>query len=129
MKAIALSAVLLLGANATQEVRYHVTLTVTSELPGGNVPLDPLIDFGKIIADGNLAGVLDPNSIVVINKATGQPVAFGRTEDFAYGQRCRLEWVIRDPTHTVFDIYFRTAAKRPPLRPRVWRVSARDAEW
>jgi hypothetical protein len=99
---------------------YRVTLTVTSDLPSGNVPMDPTVDFGKLIADATLSGVLDPNSITVVNKATGQPVPFSRNEDFAYGDRGRLEWVITDPAHKTFEICFRTARKRPPLEPQVY---------
>jgi len=118
MKAIGLIAVTLLAVDAPGETTYRITLTVTSDLPSGNVPMDPRIDFGKAIADAKLPGVFDPNSITVVNKATGQPVSFARTEDFAYGDHGRLEWVITDPAHKTYEIRFRTAQKRPPLEPQ-----------
>ncbi len=45
------------------ETTYSITLIVTTQLPTGNVPMDPVIDFGKIINEERLPGVLDPNSI------------------------------------------------------------------
>ena len=70
MRTITLLAVTLFAADVPGETTYRIALTVTSELPSGNVPMDPTIDFGKIIAAAKLPGVLDPNSIAVINKAT-----------------------------------------------------------
>ncbi len=113
------AAVALLATDVRWETTYRVTLTVTSDLPSSNVPMDPTIDFGKLIVDAKLPGVLDPNSIALFNKATGQAVLFARNEDFAYGDRGRLEWVITDPTHKTFEIRFRTALKRPQLKPQV----------
>jgi hypothetical protein len=118
VRTIALVTLMLLAAGVRGETTYRVTLTVTSTLPAGNVPMDPTIDFGKIIAGAKLPGVLDPNSITVINKTTSQLVRFARTEDFAYGDRGRLEWVIADPTHRTFEIRFRTVGKRPLLQPQ-----------
>ncbi|MEA1950461.1 MAG: VCBS repeat-containing protein, partial [Planctomycetota bacterium] len=100
------------------EKNYSIDLTITSDLPSGNVPFDPTVDFGKIIADAKLPGVLDPNSIEVINRATGKAVPFARSEDFAYGNRGRLEWPIKDPAHREYEIRFRTVAKRPALVPQ-----------
>ena len=40
------------------------------------------------------------------------------TDDFAYGDKGRVEWVVRNPTHTRFDIHFRVVPKRPPLEPQ-----------
>ncbi|MBN2296582.1 MAG: VCBS repeat-containing protein [Pirellulales bacterium] len=97
------------------ENTHSFNLTITSDLPDGNVPFDPTIDFAKIIADAKLPGVLDPNSIEVVNKATGKAVPFARTEDFAYGDCGRLEWPIKDPTHKNYEIRFKTVARRPAL--------------
>jgi len=57
-------------------------------------------------------------SISVFNKATNKSIPFARNEDFAYGDRGRLEWVVADPTHREFEIRFRTTPKRPTLQPR-----------
>ena len=48
------------------------------------------IDFEKMIAEAELPGVLDPNSITIFNKATGQSVPFALSEDYAYNDRARL---------------------------------------
>jgi hypothetical protein len=76
------------------------------------------IDFAEQIRQNNHNGVLDANSIRVVNQGTGRIVASSRTEDFAYSDRGRVEWVIADPNHTVWSIRFRTADTRPPLRPQ-----------
>ena len=49
---------------------------------------------------------------------TGQAVPYGRTEDFAYGDKGRIEWVIENPQHKTYDICFATAAERPALEPQ-----------
>ncbi|MCY4604336.1 MAG: VCBS repeat-containing protein [Gemmatimonadetes bacterium] len=43
-------------------------LTITSPLPSdwGRIPFSPVIDFGRLIAQAGVQGVLDPNSIVVV---------------------------------------------------------------
>lgn len=115
--------VLLLSATAQAESpdrprELRVRLTITTPLSFSNTPLDPTIDFPEFIRAAGASGVLDPNSIEVINLATGKSVPFARHEDFAYGDRGRLEWVIESPKHKRFAIRFRTAAKRPPLKPQ-----------
>lgn len=96
---------------------HAVEVTVTSPLPKGNLPMDPAIDCGQVIREHGGSGVLDPNSFEVINLATGKPAPFARSEDFAYGDRGRLEWVVTDPTHTKFEVRFRSVAERPALEP------------
>jgi len=114
------------GENATTRsvkpgtVDIKFSLTITSSLPEGRIPFDPTIDFGKIISDVGASGVFDPNSIKVVNVATGRSVDFGRTEHFAYGDRGPLEWVIVDASHTNYEISFRTVAERPELRPQAY---------
>ena len=56
---------LLLAATISQP--HSIELRVTSQLPSANVPMDPSIDFARIIRQRGLAGVLDPNSIDVVN--------------------------------------------------------------
>ncbi len=97
---------------------YAMQLTVTSELPVGRVPVDPTIDFAAVLQKAGLPGVLDPNSIEVIDLATGRPVPTLRSEDFAYGDAGRVQWVIDSPARKRFEIRFRTAGDRPPLRPQ-----------
>ena len=93
-------------------------LTVTSPLPCPNVPMDPSIDFATAIEEAGLPGVLDPNSIKVFDAETGDAVPCAVTEDFAYGDAGRVEWVIKDPARTAYDIRFKTAPERPALAPR-----------
>jgi len=106
--------------NKTIDNTCEITLTVTSDLPSGSVPMDPVIDFEKIINEVRLPGVLNPNSITIINKATGKSVPFALSEDFAYNDRGRLEWVISDPAHKIFKIRFRTTQKRPSVEPSTY---------
>ena len=106
-------ALLLIAASISQ--RHFIELKVTSPLPSGNVPVDPVIDFAKIIRQRRLPGVLDPNSIDVVNRTTGKVVPHARTDDFSYGDKGRVEWVIHQPLHKRFLIRFRTVNKRPPL--------------
>ncbi len=51
-------------------------LTITSPLPSdwGRIPFSSVIDFGRLIAQAGVQGVLDPNSIVVVNLASGTSV-------------------------------------------------------
>ncbi len=104
------------GAHPTDRV-YVVRLTIASDLPFAKVPMDPTIDFGALIRDAKLPGVLNPNSIVVVDAATGQAVPHATTEDFAYGDKGRVEWVVQDPSHKVYELRFKTVGKRPPLAP------------
>ena len=106
-----------LGCAAAAERTYGVRLTVTSDLPMANVPMDPTIDFESLIKEARLPGVLDPNSIEVVNLETGDPVPCALHEDFAYGDKGRVEWVIGNPKHMRYEIRFSTAPKRPPLNP------------
>ena len=120
MKILALLAASLLVSDVPGETRSHIGLTVTTALPSGNVPMAPPIDFGPIIPGAGLPGVFDPNSVDVFNKTTGKRVPFALTEDFAYGDRGRLEWAITDSGHTTYEIGFRTTAVRPALIPQTY---------
>lgn len=91
-------------------------LTITTPLRYSNTPLDPRLDFSDLIHQARASGVLDPNSIEVVNRTTGKTVPHAVTEDFAYSDKGRVEFVVADPNHTEFEIRFRTAAKRPPLQ-------------
>lgn len=99
---------------------YKFRLTITSKLPTdvGYIPVSPVIDFAKQIEDAQLSGVFDPNSIQVIDLANGEIIPYARTEDFAYSDNGRIEWVIKDPTHTEYEIRFEIAQKRLQLLPQ-----------
>ncbi|NQT16007.1 MAG: VCBS repeat-containing protein, partial [Planctomycetes bacterium] len=107
-------------AAESERVSCSVRLTVTSELPYANVPMDPTIDFSELIRQVGAGGVLDPNSIRLIDTHTDQPVPHATTEDFGYGDRGRLEWVIADPTHREYEIRFDVVHERPPLKPQAY---------
>ena len=100
--------------------RKSIELTIISELPDnlGKIPISPVIDFGQAIRDAGLDEVLDPNSIRVIDVADGSDVPHHRTEDFAYGDRGRVEFVVQEPSHKIFQIEFETCRIRPPLVPQ-----------
>ncbi|MBT4503641.1 MAG: VCBS repeat-containing protein [Gemmatimonadetes bacterium] len=76
------------------------------------------IDFGAMIDLAGLPGVLDPNSIELIDLIDGETVPIARTEDFAYGDAGRIEWTIGDPDHRKYEVRFRTAEERPALVPQ-----------
>ena len=52
-----------------------VPLEVTSELPFPKVPMDPTIDFTSLIAKAGADGVLDPNTIEVVDVKPGEGVS------------------------------------------------------
>ena len=112
------SQVALLGAG--EPVPCCVRLTVTSELPFANVPMDPAIDFGELIRQAGVDGALDPHSIAVVDLRANRPVPHAITEDFAYGDRGRVEWVIEDPARKEYEIRFEVVPRRPPLAPRAY---------
>jgi len=97
---------------------YSIRLTVTSPLPLGKVPMDPLIDFTALIRRAGAGGVLDLNSIQVFDTKTDKVVPHVLSEQFNYGDNGRVLWLIDDPAHVEYEIRFRTAAKRPPLVPQ-----------
>ncbi len=96
---------------------HRLPLRVTSELPLPNVPMDPEIDFGKLAAAANVPGVLDPNSITVVDTLSGATVPHALGQGFSHGDRGRVAWVINHPDHTEYEIRFALTAERPPLSP------------
>lgn len=118
MNGLLLALALVATSPATGEACCAIQLTVSSDLPSGRVPLDPILDFAGILQRSGLPGVLDPNSIEVIDLATVRRLPVLRGEEFAYGDRGRVQWVIEDPGHKRYEIRFRTATIRPPLEPQ-----------
>ena len=107
------------------EQAYSVKLTVTSPLPFEKVPMDPVIDFtsliqkpGWIFAPLESLGVLNPNTIQVVDTKTGKVVPHALGENFTFGDKGRILWLIEAPTHTEYEIRFWTVAKRPALIPQ-----------
>jgi hypothetical protein len=97
-------------------------LLITSPLPAGlgYIPFAPTIDFEAVAQQVGAGGVLDPNSIEVTNMATGEKVEYARSEDLTYGDSGRIEWPIKHPDHTRYEISFCTVSRRPALRPQVY---------
>ena len=108
------------GSLAAATPVLRLRLTVTTPLSFANTPLDPDINFSDWIREAGGVGVLDTNSIEVINLATGKRIPFAYHEEFAYGDRGRLQWVATAPDHRQFEIRFRTVAKQPQLRPQTY---------
>lgn len=106
------------AADEKQAQQYRVRLTLRTALEFDNVPLDPVIDFGGYIRTYDAASVLDPNSIEVWNVATGKCVPHARSSDFSHSDRGRIEFLVRDRRHTEYEIRFRSADRRPGLRPQ-----------
>ena len=107
------------AAAAPDSSSYRFRVAVTTPLEFRNVPVDPMIDFGANIREAGVQGVLDPNSIQVLDLVTGEPVPHAE-EGFAYGDRGRVEWVIADPNHVEYEIRFRVTKKRCPLEPKAY---------
>ena len=107
LKSLTLILILVLvGSAESQEQSVRLRLQVTSSLPYQNTPLDPRIDFAKWIRSSGLRGVVDTNSITVINRSTGEPVPHGLAEDLAYSESGRIEFVVADPMQRDFEIRF-----------------------
>jgi hypothetical protein len=105
---------------AGNAVHCRVRLGVTSPLPFQNTPMDPVIDFAALIRTAGVSGALDPNSIRVIDAKDGAAIAHATTDDFAYGDKGRVEWVIQNPSHTQYDVHFSAVPKRPLLAPQAY---------
>jgi len=106
------------GTSAAESLRLQ--LTITSPLSYANTPMDPAIDFPEFIRTAAADGVLDPNSIEVRNTATNATIPRAVTEDFAYGDKGRVEFIVGNPDHREFEIRFRTNARRSHLQPQVF---------
>jgi len=98
---------------------HRIRLTITSNLPRdlGRIPLSPVVDFGRAVQQAGLDGALDPNSIRVVDASDGAVVPHHLTEDFAYADRGRVEFAVRDVGHREYLVEFGTASSRPPLAP------------
>ena len=96
----------------------RLRLTVTTPLSFQNTPLDPHIDFAEWIRRAGIEAVLDPNSIEVVNVATGKSIPVALHEEFAYGSRGHLQWVVVSPQHREFEIRFCATPQRTRLKPQ-----------
>jgi len=104
---------------AADTANCSISLKVTSELTYPRTPMDPEMDFADLIQTAGIPGKLNPNSIRVINKTTGQIVPCA-LEGFEYRDKGRVEWVITDPTHTDYEIQFQVGPHRPIVAPKAY---------
>lgn len=65
--------------------------------------------------------MLDPNSIEVWDLEASQIVPHAVSEDCAYGDKARVEFMISDPTQTEYEIRFRVGEKRPAIKTQMLR--------
>lgn len=80
--------------------------------------MDPLLDFGQLIRQAGLQGVLDRNSIEVRDSATGAVIPHATSDDFNYSDRGRVEWVIGEQTHVEYTIGFATNQRQTEIASR-----------
>ncbi len=120
MFAISLS---VMAASPNEEFKITARLTVQTPLQRTNTPLDPTIDFARLIQNADRQGVVDPNSMKVIDTATQQRVPHAVTEDFAYSNKGRIEFVIADPKSNN-GVY-----PYEKERPFFWRTGAAIADF
>ena len=101
-----------------------VPLTITTGLPTdvGHIPISARVDFGDLIARAGSGGErLDPGSIEVLDLADGAPVPCNLAEEFAHSDVGHVEFAVRDPAHTRYELRFAAVApgqRRPHLAPR-----------
>ena len=106
------------NASAAESNQIHVLpVTVVSDLPCPLVPIEQKVDFTSIIHEAGLPGVWDPNSVEVVNVATGETEPHALSQHFHYGDQARVRWIVRDPSHKRFEIRFKTSQTRPELLP------------
>ena len=96
---------------------FRLDVSVTSEVPVVPVPLDPLVDFAHAASEAGGTGVLDPHSIEVRDSDSGEVIPHSLSDEFCYGDKGRVRWVVVNTNHRHYEIRFRTAPKRPSLHP------------
>ncbi|HCK52803.1 MAG TPA: hypothetical protein DIC23_06265, partial [Planctomycetaceae bacterium] len=96
----------------------RLEVAVESRLVKSNLPADPLIDFTLEARRQGLQGVLDPDSIRVVNRVTGQDVPHSLGPEFCHGDSGRVRWLITDPRQTRYIISFRTTPTRRVVSTR-----------
>ncbi len=112
-----LTAIAVAAAATALAAGHTARITVTSPLTFPRTPMDPTVDFGEFLRQAGDDGMLDVNSIEVIDAVTHEKMPCAITEDFAYADKGRVEWVITDPAHTVYLLRFSSTAQRQLPRP------------
>ena len=99
-------------ARMSRKSNGRLQVTVESRLVKSNLPADPLIDFALEARRQGLEGVLDPDSIRVVNRVTGQEVAHSLGPGFRHGDSGRVRWLITGPQQLRYTVSFRTSRTR-----------------
>ena len=73
--------------------------------------MDPVMISAQLIRDAGVSGDVEPQFDSRVGCERRRPVDHAMTDDFAYGDKGRVEWVVRDPTHTQYDNSFPRRAK------------------
>lgn len=97
---------------------HAVPFTITSPLPTdlGHIPISAHVDFAPML-DGRR---LDPTSVRVVEVAGSATIPHHMAQEFAHGDAGRVEFAIRDPSHTRYEIRFAAVPadqRRPHLAP------------
>ena len=96
-------------ARTARKSTGRLDVTVESRLVKSNLPADPLIDFAVEARRQGLEGVLDPDSIRVVNRVTGREVAHSLGPGFRHGDSGRVRWLIAGPRQVRYTVSFRTS--------------------
>ena len=99
-------------ARTARKSTGRLDVTVESRLVKSNLPADPLIDFAVEARRQGLEGVLDPDSIRVVNRVTGREVAHSLGPGFRHGDAGRVRWLITGPRQLRYTVSFRTSRTR-----------------
>ena len=107
-------------AAQSSDREVSVQLRITSHLRSAQIPVEPWIDFASLATEAGVEGVLDPNSIQVLDAVSGSPVPHALSRHFHHGQEGRVQWVVEDRERRDYRIRFRVGVSRPPLKPRLY---------
>jgi hypothetical protein len=110
--------VAVVSGQQSHELSLQVELTPhVVPIADATIPLEPFVDFEKIIREQGGTGVLDPNSIELWDEMTRQPVAFQVSSDLDHGDQGRLAWTMRGNRAGRFRVRFRSVPQRPMRVP------------
>ncbi|MGC3971301.1 MAG: VCBS repeat-containing protein [Pirellulales bacterium] len=108
-------------AQESQRATVVVPVAVTSPRPQGATPISVELDFAEILRKLKLPGVVDPNTITVHDPAKPDQLAtvpHALHPRIRYGDKAAVQWISRVSSASQVEIRFRTAEKRPFVRPR-----------
>jgi len=106
-----------------------VTLRITSDLTHPRTPMDPEIDFGSLIRQAKMPGVLNPDSIEVFNLAAGTAEEISLSLSLTDSDKGRVRWIIQDPRHRDYEIRFETSSKKLWPAPKAFYPLIGTGDW